>query len=120
LSSKEQKLLVDIIDSLREMFEAVAEGISANQSEAIDILLECLASLVRIDMCTFAVMLVLEGEIMEWDARAIKLLCYAAEQYMLEMEDVSLIHDKELESRLRERMETISLQQVRKQIGLSS
>jgi hypothetical protein len=119
LGLKERSLLIDIIDSLREMFETLAEGFSTNQPQTTDILLECLTPLVRVDMCTFAIGLVLEGEIREWDATAIKLLCRETDRYMLEIEDVFLMHDKELEARLRKRLETISLQEVRERIGLS-
>lgn len=120
LSSEEQKIMLDLIDSVNELFEAFAEGFRSDRPGVIDILLECSAPLQRVDMCSSAVMLVLLSGIKRWDKAAIKLLCHTADEYMLQVEDIFLVHDKELSERLRGSSKTISLEEARRIIELSS
>lgn len=120
LSPEEQKLMLDLIDSLSDLFETFAEGFHTGRPGVIDVLLECSAPLQRVDMCTFAVMLVLLDEIKQWDIAAVKLLCRTADEYALQVEDIFLTHDRELADRLKGSSETVSLEEVKRAIGLSS
>ncbi len=120
LSPEEQKLMLDLIDSLSDLFETFVQGFHTGRPGVIDVLLECSAPLQRVDMCTFAVMLVLLDEIKQWNIAAVKLLCHTADEYILQVEDIFLTHDRELAERLKGNSETVSLEEVKRAIGLPS
>lgn len=120
LSSGQQKLMLGLIDSLSDLLEAFVAGFRNEQQGIMDILIECSAPVQRVDMCTFALILVLTGEIKQWDKALIKLLCHIAHEYMLQVEDILLTHNEELGERLRENSETIGSEEVKRAIGLSS
>lgn len=120
LSPEEQEVMLDLIDSMNDLLEAFVEGFRSDRPGLIDILLECSAPLQRVDMCSSTVMLVLLSEIIRWDKAAIKLLCHTADEYMLQVEDIFFAHDKELVERLSGSSKTISLEEVRHVIELSS
>lgn len=120
LSPHEQKVMLDLIDSVNDLFEAFVEGFRSERPGVLDILLECSAPLQRADMCSSAVMLALLSEIKRWDKAAVKLLCHTADEYMLQVEDIFLAHDKELGERLSGSSKTISLEEARRVIELSS
>lgn len=58
--------------------------------------------------------------IKRWDKAAIKLLCHTADEYILQVEDIFFAYDKELGERLSESSKTISLEELRRVIELSS
>jgi len=119
LSSESRKLLLDSIDSFRELLEAVTEGLYREQAEIIDILLECNANLQRADMCLFAILLVLMGETTRWNVSSIELLCQTANEHVLNVEDIFLMHNSELSQRLEARSEAVSIAEVKYALGLS-
>ena len=120
LSPEEQKLMLDLIDNLSDLFETFAEGFHTGRPGVMDLLLEFSAPLQRVDMCTFAIILVLLDEIEQWDMAAVKLLCRTAYEYILQVEDILLTNDRELAERLKGSSETVSLEEVKRTIGLSS
>lgn len=120
LSSEEQKLTLGLIDSLSNLLEVFITGFRSERPGIIDILIECSTPIQRVDMCTFALLLVLTGEIKQWNKTAVKLLCHTAQEYMLQVEDILLTYNKELAERLREGSETASSEEVKRAIGLSS
>ncbi len=120
LGIEERELLLNLIDRLRDLFETVVDGLSVQQLIFTDTLLECSSSLQRVDMCLFSIILVLDGKIKRWNLASIKLLSHAASDYMLEVEDIFLMHDAELAERLRTRSEGVSLDEVKRDIGLPS
>jgi len=120
LSSGQQKVMLGLIDSLSDLLKAFVAGFRNERQGIMDILIECSAPLQRVDMCTFALMLVLTGKIKQWDKAVIKLLCHIAHEYMLQVEDILLTHNEELGERLRENSETIGSEEVKRAIGLSS
>lgn len=119
LTSEEQKLMLGLIDSLSDLLKTFIAGFRSERPGIMDVLIECSAPIQRVDMCMFAVMLVLAGETKQWNEAAVKILCQAAEEYMFKVEDVLLTHNKELAERLRETPETVSLKEVKHTIGLS-
>ncbi len=120
LTSEEKKLMLGLIDSLSDLLEAFIAGFRSERPGIMDILIECSAPIQRVDMCTFALILALTGEIKRWNKAAVKLLCHTAHEYMLQVEDILLTHNKELDERLREGSETMSSEEVNRAIGLSS
>jgi len=120
LSPECRELLLDLIDSLRELLEAVVDGLRIEHTDIIDILLECNASLQRADMCLSSVLLVLMGDTTRWNVGSIKLLCHTASEHMLNVEDIFLMHSNELSQRLKTRGETMSIAEVKRELGLSS
>lgn len=120
LGAGERELLLKLIDDLRDLLEAVVDSWDARQPALTDILLECSIPLQRVDMCMLSIVLVLVDEIKYWNTASIKLLSHAASDYMLEVEDIFLIHDDELAERLRTRGETVSFDEVKRDIGLPS
>ncbi|MBA7529094.1 hypothetical protein ES705_21286 [subsurface metagenome] len=118
LGSEERELALDSIESLRDLIEAIMEGDPTKQSLLIDVLLECSAALQRADMCLTSILLVLASEIKRWTSGGIRLLCRAAREYVLQVEDIFLLHDAELNERLKMRSETVSLNEVQHEIGL--
>jgi len=119
LGSEDRGLLLDSIDGLRELLEAVVDGLRTEQAEVMDILLECNSSLQRADMCLSTILLVLMGEVTRWNVSSIKLLCYTANEHTLNIEDIFLMHNKELSQRLRTRGEMVSIAEVKHELGLS-
>jgi len=119
LSPEEQKLMFGLVDSLSDLLEAFIAGFRSERPGIIDILIECSASIQRVDMCTFALLLVLTGEIKQWNKAAVKLLCHTAHEYMLQVEDILLTYNRELAERLREGSETVSSEEVKRAIRLS-
>lgn len=119
LSSGEQKLMLGLIDSLSDLLKALITGFRSERTGIIDILIECSAPIQRVDMCTFALILVLTGKVKQWNKVAIKLLCHTADEYMLQVEDILLTHNEELGKRLKENSETVSLEEVKRAVGLS-
>ncbi|GAG31332.1 unnamed protein product, partial [marine sediment metagenome] len=89
-----------------------------NQGTLTDILLECSQALQRVDMCLLAVLLVLTSEIKHWNPSAMRHLTQGAQEHMRQVEDTLLVHDFELAERLKTPEQPISLQEVRKKIGL--
>jgi len=119
LNAEDRELLLDSIDSLRELLEAVVDGLRTEQAEVIDILLECNASLQRADMCVSTTLLVLVGEITRWNVSSVKLLCHTASEHILNVEDIFLMHNNELIQRLKTRGEAVSIAEVKHELGLS-
>ncbi|MDP6510743.1 MAG: hypothetical protein QGH23_05995 [Dehalococcoidia bacterium] len=120
LGRKEKELLTGVLGSLKELVLATVNGTSTEQQRRLDLLMECSFPLGRADLCVSTITLLLGGEIKQWDSRAIKLLCRAADGYMLEVEDIFLAHSWELRKRLGAVTETVSLDQLKKEIGLHS
>jgi hypothetical protein len=114
LGADERRLLLRAIAGLRDLLQAAMELPEVQQSMVTDILLECSAALQRVDMCMAAVMFVLVGEIDLWNPISIRLLTHAASDYMLEVEDILLVHDHELAHRLRTRGEVVSFDEIRR------
>jgi len=119
LNPEARELLLDLMDSWHELLEVIVDGLRTEQAEVIDILLECNASLQRSDMCLSATLLVLMGKITRWNVDRIKLLCRTASEHMLNVEDIFLMHSNELTQRLKTRDETISIEKVKCDLGLS-
>lgn len=119
LNPEARELLLDLMDSWHELLEVIVDGLRTEQAEVIDILLECNASLQRSDMCLSATLLVLMGKITRWNVDRIKLLCRTASKHMLNVEDIFLMHSNELTQRLKTRDETISIEKVKCDLGLS-
>jgi len=119
LSYEDRRLLLDSVDSSRELLEAVVDGLRTEQAGIMDILLECNASLQRADMCLSAILLVLMGEIRRWNVSSIRLLCRTTNEHMLNVEDIFLMRNGELSRRLKTRGETVSIAEVKHEIGLS-
>lgn len=119
LNPEARELLLDLMDSGHELLEVIVDGLRTEQAEVIDILLECNASLQRSDMCLSATLLVLMGKITRWNVDSIKLLCRTASEHMLNVEDIFLMHSNELTQRLKTRDETISIEKVKCDLGLS-
>lgn len=120
LSDQDREILGDVIQSIRELLESALDTPAENQGTLTDILLECSQDLQRVDMCLLAVLWVLTGEIKHRNPTAIRHLTQAAQEHMRQSEDILLIHDFELADRLQTREQPISLQEVRKSIGLPS
>jgi len=120
LNDEDQEKLGDVIQSLRELLENALNTPAENQGTLTDILLECSHALQCVDMCLLSILLVLTGEIKHWNPIAIRHLTQDAQDHMRQVEDTFLIHDFELAERLRTRERPISLQEVRKRIGLPS
>ena len=120
LSDQDREMLDDVIQSLRELLESALDTPAENQGTLTDVLLECSQALQRVDMCLLVALLVLTGEIKHWNPAAIRYLTQGAQEYMRQVEDTLLIHDFELAERLKTREQPISLQEVRKKIGLPS
>lgn len=120
LGSEERQLVLDSIESLRELMQAILEGYTAEPSLLlIDVLLECSAPLQRANMCLDAILLVLVGEIHRWNNNGIRLLSHTGSNYMLQVEDIFLLHDIELNKRLRVKGEIVGLEEVNREIELS-
>lgn len=117
LRPEERQLVLDSIQSFRELLQAIIEG-SAEQPFLTDVLLECSAPLQRADMCLSAILLVLVGEIQRWAISGIRLLARMASSYTLQIEDIFLFHDIELNERLGMKDEIVGLEEVRQEIGL--
>jgi hypothetical protein len=118
LSDRDQEKLGDVIQSLRELLESALNTPAENQGTLTDILLECSQALQYVDMCLLSVLLVLTGEIKHWNPTAIRHLTHGAQEHIRQVEDTFLIHDSELAERLKTREQTVSLQDIRKRIGL--
>lgn len=119
LNPEARELLLDLMDSWHELLEVIVDGLRTEQAGVIDILLECNASLQRSDMCLSAILLILMGKITRWNVASIKLLCRTASEHMLNVEDIFLMHSNELTQRLKTRDETISIEKVKCDLGLS-
>lgn len=120
LGAKDQELLDDIVESLRELLQGVMDIPAESQGALTDILLECSSALQRVNLCLSAIILVLTLETRRWNPIAIKLLTRAAPEFMRQVEDVFLVHDAELVERLNIREQSVSLEEVRKELGLRS
>lgn len=120
LSDQDREMLADVIQSLRELLESALDTPAENQGTLTDVLLECSQALQRVDMCSLAVLLVLNGEIKHWNPEAIRHLTQGAQEYMRQVEDTLLIHDFELAERLKTREQPISLREVKEKLGLHS
>ena len=118
LSDQDQEKLGDVIQSLRELLESALNTPVENQGTLTDILLECSQALQCVDMCLLSVLLVLIGEIKHWNPTAIRHLTQGAQEHIRQVEDTFLIHDSELAERLKTREQPVSLQDIRKRIGL--
>ena len=118
LSEQDREMLVDVIQSLRELLESALDTPAENQGTLTDILLECSQALQRVDMCLLAVLLVLTSEIKHWNPSAMRHLTQGAQEHMRQVEDTLLVHDFELAERLKTPEQPISLQEVRRKIGL--
>jgi hypothetical protein len=118
LSDRDQEKLGDVIQSLRELLESALNTPAENQGTLTDILLECSQALQYVDMCLLSVLLVLTGEIKHWNPTAIRYLTHGAQEHIRQVEDTFLIHDSELAERLKTREQPVSLQDIRKRIGL--
>jgi len=118
LSEQDREMLVDVIQSLRELLESALDTPAENQGTLTDILLECSQALQRVDMCLLAALLVLTDEIRHWNPSAIRHLTQGAQEHMRQVEDTLLVHDFELAERLKTPEQPISLQEVRRKIGL--
>lgn len=119
LSLREQKMMLGLVDGLSDLLEAFVTGFRSERLGIMDILIECSAPIQRVDMCTFALVLVLTGEISQWNKAAVKLFCRTAHEYMLQVENILLTYDRELAERLRDDSETVSSDEVKRAIGLS-
>ncbi len=120
LSDQDQDKLGDVIQSLRELLESALNTPAENQGTLTDILLECSQALQCVDMCLLSVLSVLAGEIKHWNPTAISHLTQGAQEHIRQVEDTFLIHDSELAERLKTREQPVSLQEIRKRIGLPS
>ncbi|GEM_PF-4858882 len=120
LGPEDRKALADVIESHREMVAGVMDGLKANPGATLDLLVECTPSLLRVDMCLSAVMLVVAGKMSRWHPSTLKLLAKVAGDHMLQVEDIFLLHDRELAERLATRGPTVSLGEVKRQVGLPS
>ena len=118
LSEQDREMLSDVIQSLRELLESALDTPAENQGTLTDILLECSQALQRVDMCLLAVLLVLTSEIKHWNPSAMRHLTQGAQEHMRQVEDTLLVHDFELAERLKTPEQPISLQEVRRKIGL--
>lgn len=115
----EKELLLDTVQSRLELLEVLAESSEVEQSRLNDIVVECGPSFERVDICLLAITLVLGDEVRDWHANSIRLMCQVMNEHMLRIENTFISHDKELVERLRTRAETISLEEVRQELGLS-
>jgi len=118
LSDQDQDKLADVIQSLRELLESALNTPAENQGTLTDILLECSQALQCVDMCLLSVLSVLTGDIKHWNPAAISHLTQGAQEHIRQVEDTFLIHDSELAERLKTREQPVSLQEIRKRIGL--
>jgi len=120
LGEEDRELLLDVVESLREMLHGALGDLADNQGLLNDIVLESGSALQRLDMCLLAILLVLVGETARWNPGSIRLLSRVAQAYMDEVQDIFLVHDSELHNRLRTREQTVSLEEVKKEVELPS
>ena len=118
LGQGDRELLLDVVESLREILHGALVNLADNQGLLNDIILECSSALQRLDMCVLTILLVLTGETKHWNPGSIKLLSRVAYEYMQEIQDIFLLHDSELHKRLNTRGQTISFEEVRREVGL--
>lgn len=119
LSAGEKETLEDVVNSDREILSAVLRDTPESPGIIADIVLECAHAILRLDMCLLAVMLVLEGGIVRWNASAIGLLTRAAREYVSQVEDTFLLHDAELTHRMATRKsQTLALDEVKRRVGI--
>lgn len=119
LRPTEKESLLDMLESRLELLEVLTESSEVEQSRLTDIIMECIPSFERADMCLLAISLVLADKVRDWRANSIRLLCQVATEHTLRIEDTFIAHDRELIARLRTKAETISVEEVRRELGLS-
>lgn len=119
LLPEEKEVLLNIVQSRLDLIEVLTESSEVEQSRLNDIVVECGPSFVRVDICLLAITLALGEEVQDWHANSISLMCQMMNEHTLRIEDSFVSHDKELVERLRTKAETISLEEVRQELGLS-
>lgn len=115
----EKELLLDIVQSRLDLLEVLVESSEVEQSRLNDVLVECVPSFERADICLLAITLALGDEVRDWHANSIRLICQVMNEHTLRIENTFISHDKELIERLRTKAEIISLEEVRQELGLS-
>ncbi len=118
LSPQNREMLLTLIEGSHTLTRALNAMLDSNQTHALEVFLECNDSLQAADMCISAVLVVLVGEARDWNPGAIRALCAAADEYMVDVEDIILAHDESLVKDSGERTETISLNEAKKRFGL--
>lgn len=121
IPARERRALISAIESRASL---AVQVLRANEEgcllELLDPLTASTEDLLKADMCIHAVLLVVTRQVSHWDPKQLNRLCRYADRYMLEVEDLFLAHHAGQGKGRAEDEETITLEQLEQELGLSA